>query len=172
MTHHCHKTIMSFVRLDMKNIREQLYYFLSKTTPTFWSSRLVCHVRNDFLYSIFCVFSSQYLNHKWNPASHSRPIIDHNWSVVFPGVREGGHLPAGQTPGGGSQGSRSLLHPALCGHLREGRHEDPQLRDPAAGGQHFLMIGFIFCWARDLSMVVKLRLLLPVQQTFFIFSGE
>ena len=171
MTHHCHKTIMSFVRLDMKNISQQLTIFCRKQHQP--SDQVVWSVMLEMIfYILFCVFSSQYLNHKWNPASHSRPIIDHNWSVVFPGVREGGHLPAGQTAGGGSAGSGSLLHPALCGHLREGRHEDPQLRDPAAGGQHFLMIGFIFCWARDLSMVVKLRLLLSVQQTFFIFHKK
>ena len=38
--------------------------------------------------------------------------------LVTTGVREGGHLPAGQAADGGSQGARRLLHHPLCGHLR------------------------------------------------------
>ena len=39
---------------------------------------------------------------------------------VLQGIREGRHLQAGSAADRGCQGAGGVLHPALCGHLREG----------------------------------------------------
>ena len=54
--------------------------------------------------------------------------------LVTTGVREGGHLPAGQAADGGSQGARRLLRDSLRGCVREDRHEVTNFRDSPAGG--------------------------------------
>ena len=56
-------------------------------------------------------------------------------SLHPPGVRKSRHLPAGAAAGGRGAGPGRVLHPPLRGHVREGRHEDSQLRDPAPGGK-------------------------------------
>ena len=56
MTHHCHKTIMSFVRLDMKNIREQLTIFCRKQHQP--SDQVVWSVMLEMIfYILYSVFS-------------------------------------------------------------------------------------------------------------------
>ena len=56
MTHHCHKTIMSFVRLDMKNISEQLTIFCRKQHQP--SDQVVWSVMLEMIfYILYSVFS-------------------------------------------------------------------------------------------------------------------
>ena len=53
---------------------------------------------------------------------------------IAPGVRTVGHLPAGAAAVGRGAGPGRVLHHPLRGHVREDRHEDRHLRDPAPGG--------------------------------------
>ena len=104
---------------------------------------------------------------------HCPVIVLAHWALTFPGVRESRHLQTRKIAGRRSPGPGGLLHPPLCGHLREGRHEDPQLRDSTTRGEEFYLrnIGFLFCWAQFFSMVIKLRLWSYFQfsKHFFIF---
>ena len=82
---------------------------------------------------------------------HSGVIIIPHWAVIFPGVREGRYLQTRQIAGRWSQGAGSFLHPPLCRHLREGGHEDPQLRDSSTRGEEFYQIFLLDLFSADLS---------------------
>ena len=68
--------------------------------------------------------------------SLSLSLLTLSLSLSLSGVREVGDLQAGQAAVWRGPGSRRLLHHPLCGHIREDRHEDRHIRDPAPGGEH------------------------------------
>ena len=76
---------------------------------------------------------------------HSLPRWSrHGHDSACAGVREGRHLPAGAAAEERGAGPGRVLHHPLRGPLREDRHEDADVRRPAAGGTHTkYFLGFL-----------------------------